>query len=128
MPVVGARWGTVSQGVPVAAMVVEVTGPSLGRRPCMASIRVDRRSKKKGRHSTDTITFRVKHDMEPTGPTPPRQGGPPHFPGWEEREWAAAQAVRSAAELAYHVGIDAHGKVLFWDGEIAYVLPCKDSL
>ena len=98
----------------------------------MASIRVEKRSKKKWRRvsfgSTETYTYRVKHSVEPTGPTPPRQGGPPHFPGWEEREWAAAQAVRSAAELAYHVGIEARGKVLFWDGEIVYVLPYKDSV
>ena len=98
----------------------------------MATVRVDSRSKKKRRRvsfgSTETYTYRVERGMETTGPIPPRQGGPPRFPGWEEREWAAAQAVRSAAELAYHVGIDARSKVLFWDGEIVYVLPYKDSI
>jgi len=129
---VGAHLGTAPNGAPTAAVVVEVTEPILGRGLCLASIRVGKQPKKKRRHvsfgSTETITYRVKHSMQPTGPIPPQQGGPAHLPGWEEREWAAARAVRSAAELAYHVGMEAHGKVLFWDGEIVYVLPFKDSV
>ena len=50
------------------------------------------------------------------------------LPNWEEQEWSAAQALQPAAELAFHVGIEAHGDIIFCGVEDVYVLPYKDSI
>ena len=105
---------------------------ALGRGMCMAIIGTNPTPRKKRMRvkfgSTETTMFRVDKTMHRFGLKESRKRGLAKLPNWDEREWSAAQAARRAAELAYQVGSQTPGEVIFGDGENVYVLPYKDSV
>ena len=97
--------------------------PTLGPGFCLTSICAGLNPEKTGccmsalAPPPETRVYIVGKRTQRAGPTKPRKVALARFSAWEEREWAAAQAVRCAVELAFHVGIKSHGEVIFWDGE-----------